>query len=152
MTSVVNVFYGVADGWVGIKINTTSDDDDVEVLVDNTSSCCEEWGVDLNGIRITSGEDDLNGASDQDDCKSLVDELLQSKIHNVRWNIRRQKSREQTGDSYQDYRYYACVDVEYELPDNARKTLEIDAWCFHNGFYPHTVKTKWREHEDSQEL
>jgi hypothetical protein len=136
MTAVLHVFYGHADGYVGIKITTTCTDDDVEVLVTDVLSCSEDWGVYLNGVSV-----------DHTDCKSIADELMESNIHNVKWNTQRQQLREH--DTY--YKHYACVDVVYTF-QHVRKTFEIDAWCFHNGYYPHTVKTKWRGHEDFQEL
>jgi hypothetical protein len=134
------------NGEEGIKIDVGYE---ISVLIDTFSRCCEFWGLDLNGINVFSSDGDSSEPSAAG--VELANSLVGSRVMHVGWNNKRQKKLDCNG-----MRYFACVDIVYRSNRSndaaADDVLEIDIWCNHNGYYPHTVFTKWKDHEDEQEL
>ena len=79
-----------------------------------------------------------------------ISTLLGKQVTAVRWNLDRQKTIERkTGcRSIDSVCHYACVDLVCENDE----VYQMNAWCDHNGYYPHDVHTKWKDHDDTQSL
>lgn len=94
----------------------------IYILLENKYLCCETF-------EITGG----------DDLRQLRDGEIISK---VAYN----NQREQELRSFETT--YACLDIICE----SGLVLPIDAWCRHNGYYPHDLVIQSREIKETQSL
>lgn len=122
---VLEILFDHKEGYDGITIKTSRED--IEIYIDNSTLCCEIWGIDI----------------DKQDYKHI--DIVGEIILNVKFNCVREKSMQQI--PYSDEKHCACIDIQLET-----RILEIDVYCHHNGYYPHNIYTKWLNHTDLQVL
>ena len=94
----------------------------IRVFISSYEYCSEEFDVD---IILPDGCSDINS-------------LIGQHVTHVKWAYAKNKCTD---------RYEAGVDVH-----TAIGLVKLVAWNDHNGYYPHTVKVTWKDHEEEQDI
>ena len=114
-------------------ILTTESKETISLLISSRQSCCESWGVNLDGNLIQP-----------EDYDNIKETLIGKNVLNVYWAHAREK--ELVKNSY-ECGSYACVNILTE-----QHNYQVDLWCNHNGYYAHTLRVKWKDYQDIQTL
>ena len=134
---VTSVLFDKYKEYDGLVIETQKQT--IEVLISNEQLCCEEWGVSFDEQEFYIDESDE--APWEVNQNRIVEKLMWRTIDHVKWNPGREKEKNSTGKPY------ACIDIY-----SGDTIFPIDVWCQHNGYYPHTLRTKWCNHVDEQTM
>ena len=116
------------DIYIGYEIITS--EQIIHVFISNFSQCCENWFIDLY--------QDHNNLVGEDQYINFIGKEVQHVGWNYKYNA---------GSEFSDGDPHACVEIK-----TSNGSMYILACNQHNGYYPHTLYTKWKDHEDSQEL
>ena len=119
------------EDYQGYVITTTQQV--IRVLISRFRGCCEEFDVDI----ILPGELTDIASNALTDINSLIGQH----VTNVKWAYTKHNS-----TTVYD-RFEACVEVHTSIG-----LVKLIAWNEHNGYYSHTVKITWKNHEDEQEI
>ena len=111
-------------GVLGIKIPEQG----IILCIDNNSNCCESWGCKIDNINIKDYDKDIYVGSDV----------------NVYFNSRKEKEATNYGDSTNH--------AFFDIVTSQGKIHSIHFWCDHNGYYPHTLLSKWKNHYSREKL
>ncbi len=112
--------------WDGIQM-FSNEEKIMHIFIDNSQLCCEDWGILVNGKEI----EDIESKT----WTQLTDCIL----NYIKINVKREKRENQ--NRWKD-RNLLCVDL-YLKKNSEEEIVELDFYCDHNGYYPHTIWTWW---------
>lgn len=130
-------YYFDGNPYIGLQMITYDDENTVEIMLSDISSCCESYSISIDGKDICE-----MGIKD---VIKLERKMKMSYLLDVKWNPSRERQCSSVLKGNDGA--VACIDVF-----TSNHTYQINAWCDQDGYYPHTLWTKWNNHEEEEDL